>query len=86
MNESAHDSIKCLNGSFVAKSSNSMVFNRYIDFCRTQTNELQIQGLMCIFSDMLFYLKNNNLLDRVARFDVIEVLDGQINHIENAFN
>ena len=34
----------------------------------------------------MYYLKNNNLLDRVARFDVIEVLDGQINHIENAFN
>lgn len=31
------------------------------------------------------YLVKNNLSDFPCRFDVIEVLDGQINHIENAF-
>lgn len=31
------------------------------------------------------YLKNNNLLNSNFRFDVIEVLDEDINHITNAF-
>ena len=31
------------------------------------------------------YLVKNNLNDSPCRFDVIEVLDGEINHIENAF-
>lgn len=35
----------------------------------------------------LSYLKQNNLLERAARFDVVEVYrdSGQIRHIENAF-
>jgi len=33
----------------------------------------------------MYYLKNNNLLNYAARFDVIEILDDQINHIVNAF-
>ena len=33
----------------------------------------------------LFYLKQNNLLESNVRFDVIEVYDNEINHIENAF-
>lgn len=32
-----------------------------------------------------FYLKDKKLYDQPCRFDVIEVLDGEINHIENAF-
>ncbi|MCK9575544.1 MAG: YraN family protein [Clostridia bacterium] len=32
-----------------------------------------------------YYLKNHNLLDCPARFDVIEVFDGETNHIINAF-
>lgn len=31
------------------------------------------------------YLKENYLFDYPCRFDVVEVLDGYINHIENAF-
>lgn len=31
------------------------------------------------------YLKQNKLLDQPCRFDVIEVLPDEINHIENAF-
>ena len=33
----------------------------------------------------LLFLKQNNLLDSPIRFDVIEVYESQINHIENAF-
>lgn len=33
----------------------------------------------------LFYMKKNKLLDSDVRFDVIEVYDKEINHIENAF-
>ena len=33
----------------------------------------------------LFYLREKGLLDTPCRFDVIEILDGQINHINNAF-
>ena len=32
-----------------------------------------------------YYLLENNLLQKPFRFDCIEVLDGKINHIENAF-
>ena len=31
------------------------------------------------------YLKHKNLLDKSCRFDVVEILDDKINHIENAF-
>lgn len=31
------------------------------------------------------YLKQNELTEANCRFDVIEILDNQINHIENAF-
>ena len=31
------------------------------------------------------YLKYNNALDRACRFDVVEIEDGQINHIIDAF-
>lgn len=31
------------------------------------------------------YIKANRLFDYPCRFDVVEVLDGEINHIENAF-
>ena len=31
------------------------------------------------------YLIKNRLIDYPCRFDVIEILDGEINHIENAF-
>ncbi len=34
----------------------------------------------------LFYLQKTNNLDKFCRFDVIEILDGKINHIENAFS
>lgn len=33
----------------------------------------------------LLYMKKNKLLDSFVQFDVIEVYDNQINHIENAF-
>ena len=33
----------------------------------------------------LYFLKQNNLLESNVRFDVIEVYDNEINHIENAF-
>lgn len=33
----------------------------------------------------LLYMKKNRLLDSAVRFDVIEVYDNEINHIENAF-
>ena len=32
-----------------------------------------------------FYLMKNNMIDVDVRFDVIEILDKQIEHIENAF-
>lgn len=31
------------------------------------------------------YLQNNKLLDCECRFDVVEIENGEINHIENAF-
>jgi len=31
------------------------------------------------------YLKKNGLLNAICRFDVVEVLDGKIEHITNAF-
>ena len=31
------------------------------------------------------YLQRKGLTDKICRFDVIEVLGGEINHIENAF-
>ncbi len=31
------------------------------------------------------YLKYNNALHRACRFDVVEIEDGQINHIIDAF-
>lgn len=33
----------------------------------------------------LLYMKKNKLLDSSVRFDVIEVYEDEINHIENAF-
>ena len=32
------------------------------------------------------YLRNNNLLDAMSRFDVIEIENGKINHIIDAFS
>ena len=32
-----------------------------------------------------YYLKINKLFDNPCRFDIVEVLAGEINHIENAF-
>ncbi len=32
-----------------------------------------------------YYLQKNSAFNKNCRFDVIEILDGQINHIENAF-
>lgn len=34
----------------------------------------------------LYFLKQNRIFEYVARFDVIEILDDEINHIENAFD
>ena len=31
------------------------------------------------------YLQKNKIVDKECRFDVIEVLSGEVNHIENAF-
>ncbi|MGI5842069.1 MAG: YraN family protein [Christensenellales bacterium] len=33
----------------------------------------------------LFYLKEHKLLETAVRFDVLEVYEDEINHIENAF-
>lgn len=33
----------------------------------------------------LGYLKHNRLMNELTRFDVIEILDGKVTHIENAF-
>ncbi|MDL2205527.1 YraN family protein [Eubacteriales bacterium OttesenSCG-928-N13] len=33
----------------------------------------------------LMYLKQNKLLDSKVRFDVVEILDGEVRHIKSAF-
>lgn len=33
----------------------------------------------------LSYISENNILERAMRFDVIEIIDNKIEHIENAF-
>ncbi len=33
----------------------------------------------------LGYLKHHRLMESLTRFDVIEILDGEVTHIENAF-
>ena len=46
-----------------------------------------LQGiLVSLFCTAALYLQENDLTDAPVRFDVIEVLPGELRHIENAFD
>lgn len=70
-------------------------FKEMIIFVEVKTRESNFFGLPCEAVDerkqakirlvATEYLKRNRLLDYPCRFDVIEVLGGEINHIEDAF-
>ena len=60
------------------KSRESEMFGRPSEAVdRTKQNKIRKAALV--------YLNSNKLSEAAVRFDVIEILGGEINHIKNAF-
>jgi len=73
----------------VAKYKKEYVFvevkyrtNDYFGLPREAVNEYKQQKIRAV---AIGYIKRHNLHDKICRFDVIEILDDTITHIENCF-
>ena len=73
----------------IARQKNIYVFvevkyrkNDYFGLPREAVNTYKQRKIRAVANS---YIKRYNLYDNVCRFDVIEILDDQITHIENCF-
>ena len=89
---------KILNTNFSCKLGEIDIIaekDKYIIFVEVKARSSKKFGMPCeavtyqkqqhIKRTALYYLQKTKNLDKFCRFDVIEILDGKINHIENAF-
>ena len=73
----------------IAKDGDYIVFvevkTRTNDACGMPSEAVNHKKQLKYLKTAEFYLLEKSLNDMPCRFDVIEILDGQINHINNAF-